>query len=875
MKKTDLVSLFPMLLGILLVSISTLPVFGQFTTVINIPPDPDLGNGQSIGSDTQLNLGAGGSIGSTFAAGATDGSSTNVEVNISGGTVGNSFRSFGGSTVNISGGALGNSFRAFSGSTVRVSGGTLGDSLVISAGSDFEVSGGTVGDDPVLFVNAVLDMTGGSIGNNLETRNNSAVNISGGHIGTGAGGPRTNWDVSGGFVDTDLLLNLNSSLDLSGGSVGHGLTLSSNSEVNLLGDDFFLDGVPINIPGSTLPFNLPAGAILSGTLSDGVSFTLSTDHNDVLPDGTITLVPTPIVVTGPPLITLPADPVPGGVGAGQTLEVTSGTDLRNDFDAGPGSTVNTTNSNVGAWFQSVGSNVNVSGGSVGDDFLAIRSSSVDIANSAVGERFRSLEQSDITITNSPIGDNFTAAGGSTVNLSGTTGGRAFRLTENSVLNIDGNGQVATQGSFSDAFLASGGSEVNLNSGNIGNNAEITGSGTTLNINGGSIGSSFDATDGSIVNLTTGSIGGVRGTDSTINIDGGTAGGVSGNLLNLTDGSIELADVETLNMSGGTIGPESQIRTEANLSGGSIGRQLEVDSGAELNIFGGEFMLDGVTIAGLDNPGDSAGVTLTSPFQLTGILEDGTPFAFHDLDRDLITDANITLFRTALPAIGPASISLPTDPVPDGLRDGQTLTIEAGGSTGEIFNAGPGSTVILDGGEIGEDFEAVGADVQILDGIVQDHFDALAGSTVLISGGDIREFSALNGSIVEVTGGLIRTNSDFNVSAGAMVTIAGGVWPDTIFNDDVSFSAGSDVHIFGRGGFRINGDPIPGLENPGDSILVDASTVDFLQAILRDGNPFIVNDVQSGAMIRLTRVVPEPGSIVLLLTASLAIVSRRR
>lgn len=38
-------------------------VQGQFTTVLNIPPDPDIGDYQSIGSDTQLNLSNGGSIG--------------------------------------------------------------------------------------------------------------------------------------------------------------------------------------------------------------------------------------------------------------------------------------------------------------------------------------------------------------------------------------------------------------------------------------------------------------------------------------------------------------------------------------------------------------------------------------------------------------------------------------------------------------------------------------------------------------------------------------------------------------------------------------------------------------------------------------------
>jgi hypothetical protein len=73
--------------------VSPADVRAQFTTVINVPPEVAP---TSIGSDTQLNLGDGGEIGSNFDAGADDGSSTNVEVNIDGGSVGNSFSAYGG-----------------------------------------------------------------------------------------------------------------------------------------------------------------------------------------------------------------------------------------------------------------------------------------------------------------------------------------------------------------------------------------------------------------------------------------------------------------------------------------------------------------------------------------------------------------------------------------------------------------------------------------------------------------------------------------------------------------------------------------------------------------------------------------------------------
>ena len=82
-----------------------------FTTVINLPPDPDpdIGGSESISGSTQLNVSDGGSVGSSFNA------NSGSEVNISGGSVGTSFNANSGSEVNISGGTLGFFFDANSG----------------------------------------------------------------------------------------------------------------------------------------------------------------------------------------------------------------------------------------------------------------------------------------------------------------------------------------------------------------------------------------------------------------------------------------------------------------------------------------------------------------------------------------------------------------------------------------------------------------------------------------------------------------------------------------------------------------------------------------------------------------------------------------
>ena len=86
----------------------------QFNTVINIPPESDPG---TIQSDVQLNLLPFGTLGSNFDAGEFNGTSTNVEVNITGGSIGDFFTANRGSTVNVNGGLIGDFLTLASGQT--------------------------------------------------------------------------------------------------------------------------------------------------------------------------------------------------------------------------------------------------------------------------------------------------------------------------------------------------------------------------------------------------------------------------------------------------------------------------------------------------------------------------------------------------------------------------------------------------------------------------------------------------------------------------------------------------------------------------------------------------------------------------------------
>ncbi|MFV2069551.1 MAG: hypothetical protein ACC645_21515 [Pirellulales bacterium] len=240
--------------------------YGQFTTILNIPPDPDIGDNQSIGSATQLNLSDGGEIGELFDAGAADGTSTNVEVNIFGGSVGDDFDAFNGSTVNISGGLVGDRLRASGGSVVNISGGSVGVFFDASSGSEVNISGGSVGD----FFDArgsEVNISGGSVGVFFDAFSGSVVNISGGSVGI--------------FFDAFS----GSEVNISGGLVGDFFRASGGSEVNLLGTQFVLDSIDIT---ASLTLNVPftindRDVTLSGLLANGSPF--SFDLNGTIVSG--------------------------------------------------------------------------------------------------------------------------------------------------------------------------------------------------------------------------------------------------------------------------------------------------------------------------------------------------------------------------------------------------------------------------------------------------------------------------------------------------------------------------------------------------------------------------------------------------------------
>ncbi len=150
----------------------------QFATVIDIPAGTSLPPQSSIDSNTQLNLFDGGSIGAGFSAGAIDGSSANVEVNLLGGVVGGGFNAYRGSVVNVSGGTIGDPFSAHDGAGLNISGGTV--KSITATGSAVVVSGGAI-EDIGLKDASELTLTGGAV--RILNVSNSTAHVTNGPSG--------------------------------------------------------------------------------------------------------------------------------------------------------------------------------------------------------------------------------------------------------------------------------------------------------------------------------------------------------------------------------------------------------------------------------------------------------------------------------------------------------------------------------------------------------------------------------------------------------------------------------------------------------------------------------------------------------------------
>jgi hypothetical protein len=748
----------------------------QFTTILNLPSDvlpfP-------IGSNTQVNLYDGGLIPLSSQSGASNGTSSNIEINVFGGTVENQMRLFSGTTFNVSGGIVGSELQAFSGSIVNISGGRILQTLTANSGSTINVSGGIV--DPRFKAGngSSVFVTGGSIGSEFRIENGSQVSQSNGEIASASIQPGGTMSMTGGSAR----LVVQGNLTLSGGAVRRNFETYAGGQARILGGEYRLNGVPIaelqNI-GDTFGPDVPDGAVLSGTLADGTPFAFSSWNDDEIADGTLILENVALPAIGPAIILASTDPVPRGIRQGQQLVIDTGSTSPALFNAGWGSSVVVQAGGVLAGgFEGVHANLDIEGGTAGSVIV--------------------YSQSTITIADGSNVSTILADGGSTIEI---------------------------DGGATDFVDVVGGSVMNMHAGAITSGFNVHNNATT-NIYGGTVGPILRPLSG-----------------STLNVHGGKLG--SG-----------IRPAGQVTITGGTIGDlfEPLAGSTVHISGGSLGDAFRAQAGSAITLSGGDFRINDTPIPGLGSVGVSLPINVPLGAVLSGILSDGTPFAFASTDDDVLTNGTITLETTLLPVVTDTDLIVPGNVVGQGIR-GQTLTVLGGGAIGDNFNVGPDSVItLLSGGTIGANLEVLGAELNILGGSVGASLDAFAGTVANIYGGTIGgSLGAHPGSVVNVLGG----------------SIGSGV---RAFDDSVINFRGTE--------FFLNGAPIAGII-PGIPFEL-ATRTGVLSGLLKDGSSISLTLhgtdrqgarlISPNAMLNLM-VVPEPGSAVLLVVVFISTFTRR-
>ncbi len=362
------------------------------------------------------------------------------------------------------------------------------------------------------------------------------------------------------------------------------------------------------------------------------------------------------------------------------------------------------------------------------------------------------------------------------------------------------------------------------------------------------------------------------TNVEVNITGGSAGNIDanrGSSINIFDGDISqirLYPGTSAHITGGRLGRfDSRLGSitgeyaTAVISGGIFSWPFVGREGVQL--VGGEFILDGVPFAG----GILTLTVASTPNSvLTGTLANGSVFIISPSRPDELHGSMISI--TSLPPIDttPILIDEATDPIPPGLRAGQSLTLRDGGELPQDF-AAVNATLNVEGGRVQEFLELAGSTVNVTGGIVERRLAAYRGTQLNVLGGlfqerpSIFDGALLNlddgrmigtrieaGGSANVTGGV--SQNYFLVEPGGSATLSGGRF------DRFRAKAGSNVEISG-GDFILNDVPI-------GSSTVTLTDTDVLTGTLGDGSPFIFSpqrdrNVVEGVMLTSIGLPPVP------------------
>jgi hypothetical protein len=447
-------------------------------------------------------------------------------------------------------------------------------------------------------------------------------------------------------------------------------------------------------------------------------------------------------------------------------------------------------------------------------------------------------------------------------------GDVWEPRDNIELNLDGGtiyGTLATglggmdhtnvvfnirSGTVEESIDVTNGNEINVSGGTIGHpywgGVRLTG-GSRASITGGKIVHILDLDGASIATVSGGVIGqgiAVRN-GSHLTISGGQlgddyhySGGVhvqSGSTATMTGSVMDgfaLSGGSTATISGGSVTQYLDVdsNSRVEISGGQFAQMTATNSG-RIDLVGGDFRLDGVPIAGLTSPGSQTAVNIPDRGVLTGVFADGTAVILTQQGyNDWLPDGTLNLVSATVPAAVPGVIHAPGAAIPHSLRAGQRLELRDGAVTPANLRAAWGSTIRINGGEIGPRLRAAGAVIDLNDGRLGELAVLTIGSVLNVTGGTVdSNLNAGSGATVNLSGGVVE--EQFHALAGSTVNLTGGV-----VRPSFHVLEGSHVAISGSG-FRINGLPVSGLTTPGATRLINVPTGAVLSGTYANGRPF--------------------------------------
>ncbi len=808
-------------------SIVLSPLLGdtRFTLELSTVPVPPVGPGLIIAPIDPIPNGI--RDGQTLIVGprsdtGADFVSIDANLNVAGGTLGEDTVVTGG-VATVSAGQVGSQLTALRGATVVVTGGTVGGTASqpqqitrILNSSTLTVLGGSIADTLQIGGTATLNADGGQLSRVRPSR--GAIVTVGGNATVGLiddsftdydDEARTSLLIDGGTVE-NVSLSEPSDVIVQGGVINQGLSISGNSTAHISG-------------GQMRGFGAGAGAtiVMTGGI---VTDTVGAAGTQI---GLSDAILGELILTGGEV---------GVVSAGKNgiVNVEGGV-VRGELQAearssGGRAVINMSGGEVrGLLFSrrnliKEGGTLNLSGGTVyrgfdvglnSDDADAI----VDVSGGVFGResRVRSgstmrLRGGEFLLNGTPVNGQVDVSGdytltgtltdGSVVVLSSAAGDEfdagTLELVNEAIpptspLVINSPADPTPRG-------LRAGQTLNLDSGaSLGRHFAAVGA--TLNVTGGDIGYGLELVD-TQATISNGSIGEAAflHSGSTLNVDGGEVGPGTvthnGATLNLSGGRLgedsEFAAGSTFVMTGGTTSAGLSIGGDAVISGGVIARRIAIDRDATVELIGGDFRFNGVPVEG--------DVEVQLSFfprgqSLTGVLADGTPFLLGREDR---IDGSVLRFtNTNLPDAPTTTINAPIDAVPNGLRAGQTLNLNAGAATVNDFTAIE-ATINVNGGTVGERLEMIDSRIRIRGGTVQDDALVYGASVLTLHNGEVGDGLVIEPGpvVVNQLGGTLGTTF---LSGDTVMNISGGDFSaqNNGFHSPESWAPeGSTVDLYG-------------------------------------------------------------------------------